>query len=380
MVMAAAVTDPAGTATDGLSGSPQAPFFYPRTGVAMRPRDARCTAVAALLVTVLGAAGCQSTAAASQSAASASASPAGRPDPLKHLPWAASIATAAITTDAAPGPMIEADGAIWVVAHRGGILDRIDPATNTVTDQVVVGGELQQPFYLFGSIWIISTVLHQMIRVDPKTRRVSGTYDCQCNGAGIFKYGNLLVGSLDETLALFDPATMKPVRSATVSGNDGEFIGGWAVLGDDIWMTGVGNDDFARIYRVSLTTLKVTLVAPVPALAMENINGRLLTLDATGKLSQIDPTRGSVMASWQLPTPDKHDGSSQLDILDDGTGNGVWVNQLSTQMTHIDLITGQIRAITGLPYQPEVNPTLVTVDGVTWVTDWKDNLVLRLKP
>lgn len=49
-------------------------------------------------------------------------------------------------------------------------------------------------------------------------------------------------------------------------------------------------------------------------------------------------------------------------------------------MTHVNLTTGQLRPITGLPYQPEVNPTLVSADGVTWITDWKDNVVLPMKP
>jgi hypothetical protein len=32
---------------------------------------------------------------------------------------------------------------------------------------------------------------------------------------------------------------------------------------------------------------------------------------------------------------------------------------VSSQLTHVDLTTGQIRTITGLPFQPEVNPYVV---------------------
>jgi streptogramin lyase len=35
--------------------------------------------------------------------------------------------------------MADADGAIWVENHRGGTLERIDPATNTITGGVVAG-------------------------------------------------------------------------------------------------------------------------------------------------------------------------------------------------------------------------------------------------
>jgi hypothetical protein len=69
-----------------------------------------------------------------------------------------------------------------------------------------------------------------------------------------------------------------------------------------------------------------------------------------------------------------------VQIVDDGTGNGVWVNQVSTELTHVDLVTGQTRTIKGLPYQPEVSPYVhVAADGSVWVSDWKDNLVLRMK-
>src|SRR5690242_18520087 len=121
------MTDPVGTDPTVVGTGAGSPFPARNTGVAMRLRSAR-TAVAALLVAVLGMAGCQPSA---NAGGSASVSPSFSLDPLKHMPWAASIATAAIPTDAAPGPMIEADGAIWVAAHRGGFLDRIDPATNT---------------------------------------------------------------------------------------------------------------------------------------------------------------------------------------------------------------------------------------------------------
>jgi hypothetical protein len=73
-------------------------------------------------------------------------------------------------------------------------------------------------------------------------------------------------------------------------------------------------------------------------------------------------------------------GTTERDIFDDGTGNGVWVNELPTQLTHVDLTTGQLQTISALPYQPEVNPSVLVANGVMWVSDWKDNLVLRMTP
>jgi hypothetical protein len=114
--------------------------------------------------------------------------------------------------------------------------------------------------------------------------------------------------------------------------------------------------------------------------AIEYINGRLLAMGPDATLRQVDPATGKVTASWQLPQADKVNDHGGLDIFDDGTGNGVWVNEKSTQLTHLDLTTGQIRAITGLPYQPEANPEVIVANGTMWVSDWKDAIVLRMKP
>jgi len=345
----------------------------------MRSRPRRIAALAAACLVVLGTAACASSAHAGRLASrrTATIAPLRSADPRSVPWWAASFATAAIATDIAPNGMTEADGAIWVAAHRGGDLDRIDPVTNTVTDRVVSGGELQLPVTMFGGVWVISSAREQLVRLDPTTRQLTGGQLCVCQGGTIGESGNMVVASFGPALTLYDPHTMKPIRSANVSGPDGQSIYGWTVAGDNMWMLAWNG---SKIYRVSLKTLKVTLAVPMSALSIEYIHGRLLIIDGSGRLRQIDPARGTVTRSWQLDTPDKQDLNSGVDIFDDGAGNGVWVNQLSTELTHVDFQTGKIRKITGLPPQPEVNPYVLVADGAMWVADWKDNLVLRMKP
>jgi hypothetical protein len=89
-------------------------------------------------------------------------------------------------------------------------------------------------------------------------------------------------------------------------------MSGWMVVGDDMWML---SDSGKRIYRVSLATLKVTLVAQVPALGVEYLNGRLLTLGGTGLLQQVDTKTGKIVGSWQLAMPDKQDKTPALTSL-----------------------------------------------------------------
>jgi DNA-binding beta-propeller fold protein YncE len=325
-------------------------------------------------------------------------------DPLQLAPWAAPFATAAIRTGASPEFMIDVDGAVWVSTQDGGTLDRIDPATNSVTDSLGIDGLLQRPVYMFGSIWVlgygdIGFGQGLLGRVDPTTRTVTGIVPCNCtggrgNGGGTLgQFGNMLVASLDSTVTLYDPATMKPIRSATILGDHLDDLMGRAVVGGDTWML---SPQYGKIYRVSLDTLTVTLSIELPVAAIEYLNGRLLAMTDTGLLEQIDPDNGRVIASWQLAAPDKQGnnpltsdgvpamgwlGGSGVDIFDDGTGNGVWVNQVSTELTHLDLVTGQTRTVKGLPYQPDVNPgVLIAADGTMWVTDWKDSLIFHMKP
>jgi hypothetical protein len=186
---------------------------------------------------------------------------------------------------------------------------------------------------------------------------------------------------------------MKPIRSATILGDHLETVTGRAVVGGDTWML---STQYGKIYRVSLNTLTITLSVDMPVQTIEYINGRLLAMTNGGLLEQIDPDNGTIIASWQLAAPDKQGnnpvtsdgvptmgwlGGSGVDIFDDGTGNGVLVNQVSTELTHLDLVNGQIRTLKGLPYQPDVNPyVLVATDGTMWVSDWKDSLVFRMKP
>jgi hypothetical protein len=184
--------------------------------------------------------------------------------------------------------------------------------------------------------------------------------------------------SAEGTVTLYDPVTMNVRRSANVVGGGGETIYGWIFAGNDTWMI---DETATKFYRVSLDTMTVTLAVPSPVLGLAFVSGRLLSIDKTGELRQIDPTTGATIANWQLATPDKQDAGAGVDIFDDGTGSGVWVNQVSTELTHVDLASGQIRTIKGLPYQFEVNPgVLVAADRTMWVSDWDDGLVLRMKP
>jgi streptogramin lyase len=329
--------------------------------------------LAALLVAVFGTAGCRPTEQAEQPASAQTSN-----DPLGPAPWAAPFATAAIPTDAAPGWVIDVDGSLWVSAHRGGTLDRIDPTTNTVNDSVKIGGQLKRPSYLFGSIWVVSAAMGELARVDPTTRMVTGTAPAPGDipGGFVYQYDDMIVASVDTTVTFFDPVTMKPARTGVIVGDHLGTLVGLAAVGGDLWML---SEDGTNIYRVSLATLTITLSVFMPVIALNYVNGHLLTMTSTGVLQQIDPNNGNVITSWQLATPYSYE-PGVVQIVDDGTGNGVWVNQVSTELTHLDLVTGQSRTIKGLPYQPEVSPYVhVAADGTMWAADWKDNLVLRMK-
>src|SRR5262249_22290539 len=153
-------------------------------------------------------------------------------------------------------------------------------------------------------------------------------------GGMLHRYRDTVFGSLDSTVTFFDPVTMKPVRTGTIVGDHTGTLVSLAVVGDDTWMLSAQG---TNIYRVSLATLRITLSVPMTVIALNYVNGRLLAMTNTGLLQQIDPNNGKVMTSWQLATPDKQVPGVGVQTVDDGTGNGVWVNQVSTEVTHLDL-------------------------------------------
>ena len=79
------------------------------------------------------------------------------------------------------GSIAAGEDAVWVLSDKSGILTRIDPITNRVTDEMKVKPNSFAAMAGFGSIWISNTGAEgdtkpgSVQRIDPKTNRVIAT-------------------------------------------------------------------------------------------------------------------------------------------------------------------------------------------------------------
>ncbi len=149
-------------------------------------------------------------------------------------------------------------GRLWIVNHRDGTLQRIDPATNVATALGRLPGDAPERMtYAEGSLWVTGRGT-DLLRVDPNTGAVQATIDV---GAGAIdvaaaahsiwvavptdeadRQGNPF---LDRLLRV-DPATTAVVE--TLRPTAPIVVNGLASTGDALWIADTAG---GRLYRVS---------------------------------------------------------------------------------------------------------------------------------
>jgi virginiamycin B lyase len=137
---------------------------------------------------------------------------------------------AVVATDHGPSELLVGNGFLYVGTHRGGTVQRIDPATNRVTGTVAVGGqlELENSTSLGGlaavderttSLWACTNtdgVLHQ---IDPRTMRVTAAVPAECDGGTRTRVGPALwatPGADTKRVLVIDVVTGKVLRRIDV--------------------------------------------------------------------------------------------------------------------------------------------------------------------
>jgi sugar lactone lactonase YvrE len=99
---------------------------------------------------------------------------------LRYDPRARRV-TATLETGDGTSALVEEGGLLWVVNHRDGTLDRIDPATNVVTRLGRLPGDAPERIaFAAGSLWVTGRGT-DLLRVDPATGVVQATIEV---GAG----------------------------------------------------------------------------------------------------------------------------------------------------------------------------------------------------
>jgi serine/threonine-protein kinase len=161
--------------------------------------------------------------------------------------------------------LAEGFGSIWAATGRKDTLDRIDPATNTVSLSIPFGDDFMS---CNNDVWVNTTevwVYHcdedDLIRIDPATNRILSTTPMQqfidqaqeqsTIPAG--KGSDFLWWIADGGLARLDPTTGTGLTFLPLTAD--EFCGSWfAVTDDSVWLAGDG-----QIEQVDVATNQITV-------------------------------------------------------------------------------------------------------------------------
>lgn len=128
------------------------------------------------------------------------------------------------------------DDAVWVPADSNGLLNRIDPVSNTVSAKIKVLAGSYCAVAGYGSIWISNTKNNSVQRIDPVRRKVIATIAVgktpRFLSAG--ENGIWTLNQGDGTVSHLDPASNKMVASinTNVPGTGGDIDAG----GGHVWV------------------------------------------------------------------------------------------------------------------------------------------------
>jgi DNA-binding beta-propeller fold protein YncE len=290
---------------------------------------------------------------------------------------------AAIRTDHGPSELLVGTAFLYVGAHRGGTIQRIDPATNRVTGTVAVGGqlELENSTSLGGlaaidegttSLWACSNtdgVLHQ---VDPRSLRVTAGLSADCDGGTRTRVGDTLwaaPGAGRKPILVVHVRTGKVVRRIAI-GDAGPgwgaavSAGGHVVLGSHLATPVLTTG--GRVLRRSATRTPWIV----------GTGGRLYRLPLDGTVAELDPATLTVVRTFRASAHVVEDGDPRL-VADDA--GHLYYRPTSTAVFRIDLADGAVTPLLDLPHGQAVTGMAWAFDSL-WVTNFDDDTVWRINP
>jgi virginiamycin B lyase len=153
--------------------------------------------------------------------------------------------------------VLDAGGAIWVTNHHEGSVSRIDPATNTVIDTIMVGqagsNGPQQLAEGFGSVWVGESNTHSVIRMDPATGRIIAKItvpeEFQACGGILAADAAVWITACHESPAILriDPASNSVVTTITLDAYAQDPV----LIGGAVWVAVAGIGSIHALGRIN---------------------------------------------------------------------------------------------------------------------------------
>jgi YVTN family beta-propeller protein len=248
-----------------------------------------------------------------------------------------------------------------------GILD----ADGALHDAVQVGQSPDALVYGFGSLWVANSGENTVMRINPKTREVIGTFEVGANPDAIaLSAQNVWVANgSDGTVTEIDAATSRVVVPRIPVGALPAAV---AVGPNGVWVANSGDDNLSLIDIDSARVVKTGVSAG------DDPDGLLVDGDSLWVASSADRTLLQLDARTGLPI------SGHVISVDAGAGGlihaqgSLWVaNKSALSVTRVDPRSG--RALATIPVGDGPSSLAATRDAI-WTSNEYDGTVSRIDP
>jgi DNA-binding beta-propeller fold protein YncE len=291
---------------------------------------------------------------------------------------------ATIHVSGSPKGLLVTPGAVWVGAHRVGLVARINPATNKVTAKINVGrngGLPSELLYTGRRVIDVNYNIGSIAFINPKTNTakvMTVRFENCC--VPVLAAGSLWLLGLSspvapapDRLSRVDPRTGRVTATRTIANVDGLVYGAGS-----LWASSNG-----QLLRLDPSSGKTLGQFPSQAHPSLFADGSLWAVENdeikdTSTIVRIDPTSGSVVATVALPNL-----AWNLRAASDGT---IWVGEHSglshPHLWTIDPTTNTLAGQVDLGNVKSVTDEDVTIapDGTVWVALFDADVVMRIKP
>lgn len=209
---------------------------------------------------------------------------------------------ATVPLDFTPGPVVFAEGSIWIVDEGGDRVVRIDPVTRRVEARVAVGHDPVDVAFGAGAVWVANHFGRSVSRIDPGSNKVvrsikvefmplrigAGDQAVWVDSDGVFPAN----GPPVSTLATIEPATNRVIDSTSLTSPCAPLLGpatdgGWAATAfGEVWRLGPRGGQPVALTRTSGTPFAGTLVDEPRGtiwFGSDGSPGRVLSLDLVTK-------------------------------------------------------------------------------------------------
>lgn len=288
---------------------------------------------------------------------------------------------AVIPTDHGPADLLVGHGAVFVGNHRGGTVQRIDPATNRVTATATVGGQLvleasttqgglDAVDELTTSLWACSNTDGALHQIDPRSMRVTATLSAHCDGGWRTRVGKNLwavPGPDSHVLLIIDIQTAKVLHQVAL-GDPGP---GWGAA-----IVARGHVLIGAAEATPVLTPDGRLLKRLPAGSpwISSTGGRVYRLPEDGTLAELDPVTLAVRQTYHVPP---HTDGDPLLVADES--GHLYYRPDSVHVYQVDRDSGAVRLLLTLPFG-ETPTAMAWAFGSLWITNFDDDTIWRVNP